>query len=162
MKKLLLLSVFALTVVTQTLFSQDKLQSDADLSRELYESGQLTYKRTPFKGEKGVVIVSSIIIPGTGQFINGQYIKGAIFLGVAAAGFAVAYQGWIYGVVGGGVYLATMIVSAIDGAIVADRNISNFKLAKSKMAGVTISPTLNFQIIGHTKMTPTFGFALSF
>ncbi len=80
MKKLLLLSVFALTVVTQTLFSQGMPQSDADLSRELYESGQLTHKRPPFKGEKGVAIVSSIIIPGTGQYINGQFIKGTIFL----------------------------------------------------------------------------------
>lgn len=160
MKKLLLLSVFAL--LTQTLFSQGMQQSDADLSRELYESGQLTHKRTPFRGEKGVAIVSSIIIPGTGQFINGQFIKGVIFLGVAATSFAVAYQGWMYGVIGGGVYLVTMIVSAIDAGRVADRNVRNFKLAKSKMAGVTISPTLNFHNIGHTKMTPTFGFALSF
>ncbi len=162
MKKLLLLSVFALTLFTQTLFSQGMPQSDADLSRELYESGQLTHKRPPFKGEKAVAIVSSIIIPGTGQYINGQFIKGTIFLGVAATGFAFAYQGWLYGVIGGGVYLATMIVSAIDASIVADRNVKNFNLAKSKMAGVTISPTLNFQNIGHTKMTPTFGFALSF
>jgi TM2 domain-containing membrane protein YozV len=162
MKKLLLLSVFALTLLTQTLFSQGTLQSDADLSIELYESGQLTHRRTPFRGEKEVAIVSSIIIPGTGQFINGQFIKGTIFLGVAATGFAVASQGWIFGVIGGGVYLATIIVSAIDAAKVADRNVRNFNLAKSKMAGVTISPTLNFQNIGHTSMTPTFGFALSF
>lgn len=160
--KHLLLSAFALTLLTQSLFAQLTQKSDADLARELYDSGQLTYKRTPFRGEKGVATVSSIIIPGTGQFINGQFIKGTIFLGVAATGFAVAYQGWIYGVIGGGVYLVTMIVSAIDAAKVADRNVRNFKSAKSKLAGVSISPILNFQNIGHTKMTPTFGFALSF
>ena len=64
--------------------------------------------------------------------------------------------------VGMGLYLATMIVSAIDASKVGGRNVSNFKLAKSKLAGVTISPTLNLQNIGHTKITPTFGFALSF
>ena len=99
MKNISLL-ILLLALISQTSFSQNQIPSDSEIARDLYEQGLLTSPAVPFHGKKVLAIASSIVIPGTGQFINGQFGIGSIFLGGAVGSVLLMSVGWGPAVVG--------------------------------------------------------------
>jgi len=156
------LIILLLALISQTSFSQQQIISDSEIARDLYEQGLLTSPAVPFPGKKVLAIASSIVIPGTGQFINRQFGLGSIFLGGAVGSFLLMSVGWGPALIGFITYLVIMPLSAVQSGHVASRNEMVFNSAKSKYSGITISPLINLQHHGNNKITPTVGFSLSF
>ena len=156
------LIILLLALISQTSFSQEQISSDSEIARDLYEQGLLTSPAIPFPGKPIVAIASSIVIPGTGQFINGQFGLGSIFLGGAVGSFLLMSVGWGPAVIGFIAYLVIMPLSAIQSGHIASRNAKVFNSAKSKYNGISIAPVINLQHNGNTRVIPTVGFSLSF
>ena len=156
------LIILLLALISQTSFSQNQVTSDSEIARDLYEQGLLTSPGVPFPGKEILAFASSIVIPGTGQFINGQFGLGSIFLGGAVGSVLLMSVGWGPAVVGFIAYLVIMPWSAVQSGHIASRNEMVFNSAKSKYSGIAISPLINLQHYGNNRVTPTVGFSLSF
>ncbi len=156
------LIMLLLAMISQTSFSQKQITSDSEIARDLYEQGLLTSPAVPFHGKKALAIGSSIVIPGTGQFINRQFGLGSIFLGGAVGSVLLMSVGWGPALVGFLAYLVIMPWSAVQSGHIASRNEMVFNSAKSKYNRITISPLINLQHNGNNRVTPTVGFSLSF
>ena len=156
------LVILLLALISQTSFSQKQITSDSEIARDLYEQGLLTSPAVPFPGKQVLAIASSIVIPGTGQFINGQFGLGSILLGSAVGSVLLMSVGWGPAVVGFIAYRVIMRWSAIQSGRIASRNEMVFNSAKSKYNGIAISPLINLQHNGNNSVTPTVGFSLSF
>lgn len=151
-----------LAIISQTSFSQKEMTSDSDISRDLYKQGLLTSPGVPFPGKGVLAFASSLVIPGTGQFINRQFLLGSIFLGGAAGSVLLMSVGWGPGFVGMIAYLIIIPLSAIHSAFVAGRNAKVFNAAKSKYNGIALSPVINLQQNSANSVTPVIGFSLAF
>ena len=156
------LIILLLALISQTSFSQKQITSDSEIARDLYEQGLLTSPAVPFPGKQALAIASSIVIPGTGQFINRQFGLGSIFLGGAVGSVLLMSVGWGPAFAGFIAYLVIMPWSAIQSGHIASRNAMVFNSAKSKHNGIAISPLINLQYNGNNRVTPTVGFSLSF
>lgn len=156
------LIILLLALISQTSFSQNQITSDSEIARDLYEQGLLTSPGVPFPAKKVLAIGSSIVIPGTGQFINGQFGLGSIFLGGAVGSVLLMSVGWGPAFAGFIAYLVIMPWSAVQSGHIASRNAMVFNSAKSKYNGISISPLINLQHNGNNRVTPTVGFSLSF
>ena len=156
------LIILLLALISQTSFSQNQIPTDSEIARDLYEQGILTSPAVPFHGKKVLAVAGSIVIPGTGQFINGQFGLGSIFLGGAVGSVLLMSVGWGPALAGFIAYLVIMPWSAVQSGHVASRNELAFNSAKSKHSGIAIAPLINLQHHGNNRVTPTVGFSLSF
>lgn len=160
--KNVLLVILLLPIISQTSFSQKEMTSNSDISRDLYKQGLLTSPGVPFPGKGVLAFTSSLVIPGTGQFINRQFGLGSIFLGGAAGSILLMSAGWGPGFIGMIAYLIIMPLSAIHSGFIASRNARVFNAAKSKYNGIALSPLINLQQNSTDRLTPAIGFSLTF
>ncbi len=156
------LVILLLAMISQTSFSQEQITSDSEIARGLYKQGLLTSPGVPFPGKGVLAFASSIVVPGTGQFINRQIVLGSIFLVGTAGSVLLMSVGWGPGFIGIISYFIIMPLSAIHSGFIAGRNARVFNDAKSKQNGISLSPLINLQHIGNTRVTPAVGFSLTF
>ncbi len=152
------LIILLLAIISQTTFSQEPITSNSEIARGLYKQGLVTSPGVPFPGKGVLAFTSSIVLPGTGQFINRQFVLGSLFLAGTAGSVLLMSVGWGPGFIGMISYIIILPLSAVHSGFIAGRNARVFNDAKSKHKGISLLPLINFQHIGITRVTPEVGF----
>lgn len=162
------------------IFKRDEIES---IEKEIVEltpplhSGQ-NNPQLSFQKEKkpGLAFLFSFLLPGGGQYYNGEYVKGGIMTGLAVASYTMMYTGVVNldlfstngndGLLVAGmlIYMGNALWSMIDAPIVSSRinKLANIKLSKN--TSLHIRPDYAFSTEmpgGRTALSPSIGMKIS-
>lgn len=172
MKSSVLVLLFLLSTMlinAQDVPGSDILKPDYIIADELYQLGLITHDFPPFPAQGAVAGISSLLITGAGQAVNGQFSKGVLLLIGNISGILVAITAqedntFLLGI---GISAGCSLISVADAAIIGSRNYKTFNDHRIREYDriIRAKPLLGYQLINdgvNNAVLPTIGCRFSF